>query len=231
LSKRLGTEVVGEDLLAYIAAIAAHPGYPARFRAALRTPGLRIPLTADLGLWRRAVGLGERIIWLHTYGERYVNAAAGRPHGPPLDLRPSVIVPIPGSPEGMPQHITHDAITSTLHVGDGALGPVPSAVWSYDVSGTRIIKKWFEYRAERPRLRWSSPLNDIVASKWDFTDDLRNLVAVLHGCVLLEAQQAETLEAVLHGPQITTTNLEDTGVLPPPPEAARPVIETLPRLF
>jgi len=45
--QRYGRPVGAEDLLAYIAAVAAHPAFTARFQADLVKPGLRIPLAAD----------------------------------------------------------------------------------------------------------------------------------------------------------------------------------------
>ncbi|MBM0228153.1 type ISP restriction/modification enzyme, partial [Micromonospora sp. ATA51] len=112
-----------------------------------------------------------------------------------------------------------------------ALGPVPAAVWDYDVCGTQVVKKWFDYRSKKPRVRKSSPLNEIVATKWDFTDDLRNLLAVLHGCVLLEPQQDDVLTAILDGPLLRATELENSGMLPPAAEAKQPIIEAQPPLF
>ena len=58
-----------------IAAVAAHPAYVARFAADLVQPGLRIPITADQGLFAEAVRLGREVIWLHTFGERFVDPA------------------------------------------------------------------------------------------------------------------------------------------------------------
>jgi hypothetical protein len=231
LSRRVGARIRGDDLLAYIAAVTAHPGYPIRFATELRTPGLRIPLTSDPQLWDEAVNLGRRVIWLHTYGERYRDPEHDRPPGPPLHLRPDVRVPIPGSSGDMPHAISFDPEEETLHVGRGELARVPLAVWSYEVSGTQVVKKWFDHRARKPRVRRSSDLNDIVATRWDFTNDLRNLLAVLHGCVLLEPRQAETLDAVLEGPLVTTAELEGICALPPPPSAKRPIIEPDNRLF
>ena len=70
LEKRYTTPVSEEDLMAYIAAVAAHPAYTARFQDDLAQPGLRIPLTAKKKLFANAVELGRTIIWLHTFGER-----------------------------------------------------------------------------------------------------------------------------------------------------------------
>ncbi|MFI6819170.1 type ISP restriction/modification enzyme [Nonomuraea sp. NPDC050328] len=83
LSLRLGLSVTAPDVWAYVAAVAAHGGYTARFAQELRAPGVRVPLTADPELWQRAVRLGKRVIWLHTDGERFVDLAQGRPAGPP----------------------------------------------------------------------------------------------------------------------------------------------------
>jgi hypothetical protein len=94
-----------EDVLAYVAAIAAHPGYTERFREDLEVPGARIPLTADPQLWTRALEVGRRILWLHAYGERYVDAEAGRPARIPrlpAGDRPRCFEEIPDTPEDMP---------------------------------------------------------------------------------------------------------------------------------
>ncbi|MGC2744744.1 MAG: type ISP restriction/modification enzyme, partial [Candidatus Angelobacter sp.] len=70
LSERYGTTVSAEELVAYIAAIAAHPAFTARFQEDLSTPGLRIPITADPKFFSEAVEVGKTVIWLHTFGER-----------------------------------------------------------------------------------------------------------------------------------------------------------------
>ena len=43
LSEKYAASRNAEDLMAYIAAVAAHPAYTARFQDDLSTPGLRIP--------------------------------------------------------------------------------------------------------------------------------------------------------------------------------------------
>ena len=69
--------------MAYLAAVMAHPAFTARFAPDLVRPGLRVPLTADAALFAEAVALGREVVWLHCYGERFADAAAGRPKGPP----------------------------------------------------------------------------------------------------------------------------------------------------
>ena len=72
-----------EELFAYIAAVAAHPAYTERFREDLVQPGLRIPLTADAGLFDQAVAVGKEVVWLHTFGERFADSNSDRPASPP----------------------------------------------------------------------------------------------------------------------------------------------------
>ena len=38
-----------------------------------------MPVTADAQLWCEAAEAGQHIIWLHTFGERFDDAAKGRP--------------------------------------------------------------------------------------------------------------------------------------------------------
>ena len=75
--------VSAPDLMAYFAAVAAHPAYTARFRSDLVQPGLRIPMTADARLFAEAVDIGREVIWLHCFGERFADPDAERPNGAP----------------------------------------------------------------------------------------------------------------------------------------------------
>ena len=63
------------------------------FARNLKQPGLRIPLTADRGLFDEAVAIGREVIWLHTFGDRF---AEGRPAGPPAWRRPVPSLPSRG---------------------------------------------------------------------------------------------------------------------------------------
>lgn len=148
LAQFLATTVSADDLLAYLAAIVAHPGYTRRYAERLRTPGVRVPITLDSDLWQAGVEIGRRIIWLHTYGERFVNSAAGRPPGPPrtsIDRRPRYIQPVPDGAEQLPESIGYEPDTETLVIGDKAHGgrvwPVSTAVWQYTVGGRQIVRQ------------------------------------------------------------------------------------------
>ena len=226
LGERLGTTVAAEDLLAYLAALLASPAYTGRFAEALRTPGLRVPLTDDRALFAEAADLGRRVVWLHTYGGRFADARAGRPPGPPRapeNRRPRVERAIPDDPAGMPESIDFDP-SGALLVGEGRIAPVSAAVWEYEVSGYRVVRRWFAFRQRAPRGRRSSPLDEVTATEWraDWTGELLDLLNVLTLLIDLEPAQAELLERIMDGPGIPVEELTACGVLPVPASATRP---------
>lgn len=225
LGTRLTQSPTPPDLLAYVAAVTAHPGYTERFAKELKSPGVRIPLTSDAGLWERAVDIGREVLWLHTYGERYVDAEAGRPRGAPklCSERPKVRVTIPDTEVDMPDKIDYDEQSETLKVGDGRISPVSAEVWNYQVSGMRVVKHWFGYRKKNPSGNRKSELDHIVATSWTpaMTTELLDLLNVLGRCVALQPRQAELLDEIMASPRITVADLEDADVLPVPAAATK----------
>jgi hypothetical protein len=207
--------VTAEDFFAYVAAVAAHPAYTARFQADLVQPGLRIPLTADPNLFADVVERGRKVIWLHTFGERYVDRKAGRPKGPPRfqnGKSPQVTKhgKIPDDPSSMPDEIEYDATRNRLLVGTGFVDYVTPAVWDYEVSGKRVVTQWFSYRRKdrsRPIIgdrRPPSKLENIRLDYWpaEYTTELINVLNVLASLVQLEPAQAQQLEAICDGPTL-----------------------------
>lgn len=215
LSNAYRRAVTAEEFLAYLAGVAAHPAYTARFQADLVQPGLRIPLTAQGKLFARAVELGRRVIWLHTFGERYADSKANRPPGPPrLPKAQSPQVPpegaIPDDADSMPDEIQYDERQRRLLVGRGFVENVPVAVWRYEVSGKRVLTQWFSYRKknrDRPILgdrRPPSKLGEIQPEGWpsEYTTELLNVLHVLALVVEMEPDQAQLLEEICDGPTL-----------------------------
>ena len=231
LADRLGLPVSPADLVAYLAAVVAHPGYSAAFRDRLAVSGVRVPLTADARLWAEAVALGREVVWLHTFGQRYTDPAAGRPPGPPRlpeGERPEAAVAVPDSPAAFPNRIRHDCDTAAgglrLHVGGGVIAPVRPEVWRYDVGGVRVVRSWFAARRRAPRGGRTSPLDGIRPDRWSphRTEELLALLTVLTCLVHLEPRQADLLDRVRGGPLATVADLTAAGVLPVPEGARRP---------
>jgi hypothetical protein len=207
------------DVIAYIAGIAAHPAYTARFAPDLVQPGLRIPLTSHPILFAEAVRLGREVIWLHTFGARFVDPAAGRPTRAPRLAQGAPRIPadgaIPSDPEHMPDTISYDAANRRLWIGRGHIDNVPPTVWAYEVSGKHVLTQWFSYRKrnrERPQIgnrRTPSPLGDIQPDAWpaEYTTELLNVLNVLGRLVALELTQADLLERICTDPTLTEEEL------------------------
>jgi hypothetical protein len=234
LAARYARAVGPEEVIAYVAAVAAHPGFTERFLPDLATPGLRIPFTADEAMFREAVELGRLVAWLHTFGERFADPARGRPHAPPrLPASDAPTIPadgaIPLDPGQMPDAIGYDATKRRLLVGRGYVENVPLGVWSYEVSGTQVLRHWFSYRKanrERPIIgdrRKPSALGEIQPDHWlpEYTSELINLLHVLGWLVRLEPAQAELLDRMCSGPLISEDELHDAGAFALAPATTR----------
>jgi hypothetical protein len=235
LSEKYAASKNAEDLMAYIAAVAAHPAYTAKFQDDLSTPGLRIPLTADSKLFTEAAEFGRRVLWLHTFGERMIDPKRGRPAGPPrLPAASTPTIPKAGAissePDEMPDSISYDAGKHRLLVGHGFIEKVPLAVWQYEVSGKQVLLQWFSYRKkhrERPIIgdrRPPSPLGDIQPDHWlpEYTTELLNVLNVLGLLVDLEPMQADLLERICAGPLISGAELKAAGALEVPAVPKKP---------
>jgi hypothetical protein len=221
LADTYNREVRPEDAMAYLAAVMAHPAFTARFKDDLVRPGLRVPLTADAALFAEAVALGREVIWLHSYGERFDDTAAGRPKGAPrLPKAMAPTIPaagaIPGAPEPLPDTMTYDPVSHRLNVGKGFIENVTPAMWAYEVSGKQVVWQWFSYRRRdrsKPLIgdkRPPSPLDAIQPDHWlaEYTSDLIDLLNVLGRLVALEPKQADLLTRICDAPLL---GLQDLG--------------------
>lgn len=220
LAEAYGRPVLPEDTMAYIAALLAHPAFTARFQKDLVQPGLHLPLTADAELFAEAAALGRKIVWLHCYGERFHDAAAGRPKASPRlppELSPRIPEDgaIPPAPEPLPDTMSYDPATRRLTIGKGHVDNVMPEIWAYEVSGKQVLWQWFSYRRldrTKPVIgdrRPPSLLDRIQPDGWlnEYTSDLMNLLHVLGRLVLLEPKQAALLEQVLDSPLIAVERL------------------------
>jgi hypothetical protein len=222
LGAALGVPIQADDVIAYIAAVTAHPAYAEAFAGELATPGIRVPLTSDPALWGEAVGIGREVLWLHTFGGAF--DGPGRPKGsvrlPPADpRRPRYTKSIGAMPEAM----AYDPATQTLRLGDGEFAPVPPEVWAYAVGGKNVLASWFNYRKANPGGKKTSPLDFLHVDAWDpsWSHELIDLLTALTRLVALEPSQAELLRQVLAGPLLASVSLAASGVRWPVARADR----------
>lgn len=197
-------EVTVERLFAYTFGILAGADYVARYKEALKTPGPRVPLTADPALFERMVVHGKQLLWLQTFGDRFGD-----------DTIPTSDIEWVAEPTRLPDgraDIEYDASAEVLRIADGRLRGVSKDVWEFSVSGMEIIPKWLGYRMARPAGRAASstsPLDEIRPATWlsEWSDELVEITAVLKETLALLPSGAALLDEIVAGPQISADEL------------------------
>ena len=221
LSKEYGTSVTPEDFAAYVYGTLAQPAFSATFSDHLVARELRVPITKHPSLFKQACSAGAHLLWLHTYGERFV--PPGRLAGQMQPGASKCVVAVPSGAESYPTSFGYDANSQTLQVGDGRFAPVRREVFEFEVSGFHVVKSWLGYRMKKGRGRKSSPLNDIRPTRWTsaFTAELLELLWVLEATLASYPVQADLLEQIVAGKCFSSDDLP-----PVPPEARTPPLPT-----
>jgi len=199
LGRTYGLKVTPEDLVAYVYGALAQPDFTERYAKGLETRRLHVPITKDATLFAKVRDVGVRLLWLHTYGERFVPKGHDPGQVPRGVARCAKAVS--GDPDGYPESFEYAEATHTLRVGDGEFRPVSNDVYHFEVSGLRVVQSWLGYRMKRGTGRKSSPLDDIRPETWtsQLTTELLELLWVLEATVAGYPEQARLLEAVVSG--------------------------------
>jgi len=224
LSATYGQTVSPEDFAAYLYGVMAHPEFTERFWDELQLCDVRVPITKEPNLYREARDIGKRLLWLHTYGERYADPADGCPYGCIPKGVAQCTHGIPPTSEGYPQTYRYDAQHARLCVGDGVFEPVASEIWEFEVSGLRVVKSWLDYRVgsgKSSKRQNASPLDAIRPQQWtfEFTAELLNLLWILERTLAVYPRQAALLDKVLRSPLFVEGDLptpSDNMRKPPP---------------
>ncbi len=187
-----------EELASYVYAVLGGQSYTSRFWNELETPGPRVPITKDGKLFSKAAKLGRRLIWLHTYAERFGGDGLGNevPAGKTKSIKG-----ISSEPSKYPEGYAYIEDTKEIRVGDGVFGPVSAKVWEFEVSGLKVVKSWLGYRMKKRSGKKSSPLDDIRPERWTpkMTDEFLELLWVLEETLNMEPQLSKVLDAVVAG--------------------------------
>jgi len=209
LAAQFGRAVTAPDIAAYLYAVLAQPAYTARFGAELQNRAVHVPVTLDGALFEAACALGRRLLYLHSYGERFADNQTW-PAGHARCLRAVAAQ----DDAGLPQRYAYDPARQVLQVGTGQFAPVAPAVWNFEVSGLKVVQSWLGYRMRLRKGRKSSPLDDIAPAAWpaEYTTELLALLHLLEETLTGYGAQAELLECILAGPLLTAQAL---GPVPP----------------
>ena len=203
--------VTPEDFLAYLYGALAQPAFTKRFEKELETRKLCVPITKDAALFEKIREAGARLLWLHTYGERFVPAGETARRVPPGAAKCVQAIP------GIAEEFTYSDADQTLRISGGAFAPVAPAVYRFEVSGLKVVQSWLKYRMRKGAGKKSSPLDDIRPQGWtsQFTTELLELLWVLEATVASYPEQERLLEAVL------ASDCVRADELPPVPEEMR----------
>ena len=210
LTAALGQPVSAEDFFAYTYAVLHAPGYVETFSEELTVPGPRLPVTRDAVLFTRAVALGRRLLFLHTYGERFLPAGAKRGQIPAGTAK--CLKGIPTKPDAYPEDFswTEGATPAegVLRVVAGEFAPVSRTVWEFSVSGYEVVKGWLGFRMKQRSGRKSSPLDEIRPAAWTaaLTTELLELLWVLEATVAAQPELNTLLAEILAAPLLAAAD-------------------------
>ena len=195
-----------EDLAAYVYALLGGQSYTRRFWNELETPGPRVPITKDDELFAEAVALGRRLIWLHTYAERF----RGDDRGSTLPAgNARCTAPVSDDPALYPEDFAWIEAEKAIRVGSGRFGPVVREVWGFEVSGLKVVQSWLGYRMKKRAGKKSSPLDDIRPERWTarMSEEFLELLWVLEATLAMEPDLERTLDRVVSGPCFMASDL------------------------
>ncbi len=197
--RKLKRNLTPGSFAAYVYALLGHGAFVERFWDELEDCELRVPLTLNAGHFDTAVRLGSRLLFLHTYGERFNGRR--RKTGPVPAGKARCAEAISDKPADYPEAFEYLGGSRTLRVGTGAIAPVEPAVWGFAVSGLQVVKSWLGYRMKHRKGKKSSPLDDLHPERWtgEFTDELLRLLWILEHTLAMQPELGELLEAVCAG--------------------------------
>ena len=213
-----------ERLFAYAYGIFAQPAYVQQYWDELEMPAPRLPITKDGILFQQVADHGERLLYLHTYCQRYAHPGDGGriPQGTARCTRAVAAEPLP-------EMFSYDAVEQSLVVGDGEFKPVAPEIWNYSISGLQVVKSWLDYRKRVRAGRSSSELDKIRPARWEFTEELLELLWLLEATIDLQPDGEALLTQVCESETFSYSELptptEDERKPPTVNSVSQPVLE------
>lgn len=195
LTKTLEYQINAEDLFAYCYTILVTPEYVKAFWDELTIPGIRIPITKNAPVFKRVVSLGRKLLWLHTYGDRFIPSGNKAGKLPPGQARCKVGTP--PNPHDYPISFSYSYEKNELYVGSGVFEKVRPQIWEFSVSGLEVVKSWLGYRMRKRAGKHSSELDNIRPRTWEFDGELLDLLWVLDHTVDLLPDMVKVFSLVL----------------------------------
>lgn len=197
----LGYPISADDFAAYLYGVLSCPSFVKKFHDELSNRELRVPISFDPCLFKEAIAIGRRLLFLHTFGERF---------GEGQTWPKSVIKCQKAVPSGrMPNNYSYIESRSLITVDGGEFGPVPSAVWDFEVSGLKVVQSWLGYRVKDRKGKKSSSLDAITPQEWgsEITSEFLSLLNLLKVTLEIHEQQENLLTRILDRPLMSAAQL------------------------
>lgn len=208
LAMQYDAPITPEDLAAYIYAALGGQSYTRRFWNELETPGPRVPLTKDSKVFANTAKLGRKLIWLHTYAERF----RGGERGDQVSAGSAKIIKgVSDKPAQYPETYIFDPDTGEITIGAGRIGPVSKDVWEFEVSGLKVVQSWLGYRMKKRAGKTSSPLDLIRPERWTarMSEELLELLWVLEATLAMEPDLEAQLNEIVAGSCFSSAELPE----------------------
>jgi hypothetical protein len=131
----LGETLGPEDVFDYVYAVLHSPTYRERYAEFLKIDFPRIPLTSDVGLFRRLCGLGSELVALHLMEH------------PVLEDTPAKLEPA-GSNEM--EAVKYDEKAQRVYINKAQyFAPVEPDLYAFQIGGYQVLNKWLKDRKGR----------------------------------------------------------------------------------
>ena len=127
-----------EDIFHYIYAVFYAPTYQARYSEFLNKNFPRVPLTANLDLFRSLASKGRELVALHLL----------KTEDAPQSNNPITTFPIAGTDEVLRVRYVPDKQRVEIN-DDQYFSEVPPEIWEFTVGGYQVLEKWLKDRKGR----------------------------------------------------------------------------------
>jgi hypothetical protein len=191
LSAAYGEPVTPEDVFDAILCLLSATSYSLRFAEDLEDVFPHVPFPAALPVFQEAVRIGREIRAVETFAR-----------GPAdVHLRPD-FVRVATQPRGVLAAVDYvDGSITLCEDGSGRTTGLPLSIWSFSVSGYRVLPRWLEARIGLPAdLALMRELRDIcgrIAELIDLFAEADNVLdATLHETLTREALGLDAREQV-----------------------------------
>ncbi len=178
LGAAYGQPVSAEDVFDAILCLLSAKSYTLRFAEDLEDVFPHVPFPAELSTFNEAVRIGREIRAVETFArppsQKYLPADRARVETEPLGAVASVEL--------------RDGAITLCSDGTGRITGIPQSVWSFAVSGYRVLPRWLEARVGiQADLSFARELRDIcgrIAELIDLCDEADNVLESTLGATL-----------------------------------------------